>query len=192
MSTPTSTKLKPPTPHPLEGAVRAAFQGHRSHDRASLARELAGQSGHGLAYLEIAGDVLASMETRGVAWRDRTGSYRLADETPTLAEELEARRNCRSGLSGMQVRLSGGRVLPIRTTIWDSEGDLVVILCDGSEEGLRITARECTLAARWPVRCCRSSPKRLAQLVARRLAGSGIEGAGDGIISKAAAAAAKR
>jgi hypothetical protein len=86
----------------------------------------------------------------------------LADGPDSLALALRARRNCRAGLVGLRVRTTEGQTLRIASTVWGQGSQLVISLDDGSPSGLYCYAATLTLVDRWPVRCCRPSPTRLA------------------------------
>lgn len=82
---------------------------------------------------------------------------------PTLQDHLEARRNCRFRLEGVLVEHLG-RVVAIRSTRWDADGDLAVTLADGAEAH----PSDLALRSTWPVACCRPSVARLRKILARR------------------------
>jgi hypothetical protein len=146
--------VEPDEPHPLEGAVLAAFKASPVHDRVTLARALGGITN---AYISIAEDVLANMLARGKLWKDDEGEYRLRTGGMSVAEECHARRNCRSGLVGLSATLDDGHTLPILSTFWEEHGRLVLKL-DGRGW---VSAERCRLASKWPARCCRPIKARL-------------------------------
>ncbi len=157
-----ANRSNPTDPHPLEGAVLAAFKDHPSYDRITLAPRLGGTSN---AFVTVAQEVLAYMTRQGKLWRDDEDMYRLRTGGLTIAEECHARRNCRSGLRGLVATVGdGSRGEEILASRWEV-GGVLMLKFEGRDY---ISADRCRLVSKWKVTCCRPSARLLEAAIARR------------------------
>lgn len=121
-----------------EGILHRRFKAHRSRGE----------------WFRPAAELLAYIKTMG------------PPHSPTVAEELSNRNNCRSALQGVlvTVALSGDEVFEVVSSFWDRHSKLVLKVCPQNTslnrfpnpfraDAFTSPAEDCTLVSEWPVGC---------------------------------------